>query len=241
MQITLYYLFLFRLFQNVLWIVPVGYLRRNLFLLDSRPTPLIVTRLDQNNTLMKAPFQQRYPFRIWHLFQKDRGQNPENASKQMKHWVFILFPLMGTEKVKSYQPSIMGREVLFTSFLPRPQTLYHMKHTQSGINTGGITATQKCLDLFLCMFQLFIVTRMFNGLTETNMKISYIYLEQLSQTSNNQKAIFMGACQTQELGPPVTKGKVSLLFAVTLSNSVCCLQCVMHTATPALLILSLCL
>lgn len=88
----------------------------------------------------------------------------------MKPQVFILFPLMGTEKVKSYQHSISGREVLFTSFLPRPKALYHMKHTQSGINMGGITATQKCLDLFLCTFQLFIVTRMFNGLIETNRK-----------------------------------------------------------------------
>lgn len=63
---------------------------------------------------------------------------------------------MGTEKVKSYQHSIAGREGLFTSFLPRPKALYPMKHTQSGSNMGGITATQKCLDLFLCTFQLFI-------------------------------------------------------------------------------------
>lgn len=134
-----------------------------------------------------------------------------------------------------------GREVVFTSFLPRHKALYHMKHTQSGINMGGITATQKHLDLFLCTFQLFIVTRMFNGLMETNMNIGSIYHEQLSRTSNNQKATFMGARQTQERGPPAIKCRLSLLFAVAPSNSVCRLQSVVHRATPAPFIPSLCL
>lgn len=63
-----------------------------------------------------------------------------------------------------------GEKSYLLAFTPNVKPS-NIESVLSGRNIIGITAPQKCLDLFLCVFQLFIVTRMFNGLIETNMKI----------------------------------------------------------------------
>ena len=117
---------------------------------------------------------------------------------------------------------LWGENSYLLAFSPNLMPFITMKLTERVGAASEESRPLRSAWIYFCTFQLFIMTRMFNGLIETTMKTGYIYLKQIPHTSNNQKATFMGPSP----GTTHARNEVQAfsLFFSLLCNSICCLQ-----------------